>query len=32
MGKIGEDGQDIYTSSYKINHSRGCSVHCGDYS
>ena len=32
VGKTGEGGQVVQTSSYKINKSWGCNVQHGDYS
>ena len=32
VGKMGEGGQKVQTSSYKINKSWGCDVQHGDYS
>ena len=31
VGKMGEGGQKVQTSSYKINKSWGCNVQHGDY-
>ena len=32
VGKMGEGGQEVQTSSYKINKSWGCNVQYNDYS
>ena len=32
VGKMGEEGQDVQTSSYKINKSWECNVQCGNCS
>ena len=31
VGEMGEGGQKVQTSNYKINKSQGCKVQYGDY-
>ena len=31
VGEMGEGGQKVQISSYKMNKSWGCNVQCGDY-
>ena len=31
MSEIGEGNEEVQTSSYKINESRGCNIQSGEY-